>query len=112
MAPSRKVKPKRPWQEIAKEAQEHRDASIAPFATALASETSINLPRNSTTIPRNVLLARDLQITETLPEELVKLLANGDISATDVTTAFLRRAALAQKLVSISLSLFFSLEIF
>jgi amidase len=104
MAPSSKAKPKRPWQEIAREAQEYRDASIATFTkefpTTYATGKSADLPKDSTDIPSGVLEKRDLQITETLPEELVKVLANGELSATEVTTAFLRRAALAQKLVS------------
>jgi amidase len=104
MAPSSKAKPKRPWQEIAREAQEHRDASIATFIKEFPANYTTgdvaDLPKNSTDIPSGVLQNRDLQITETLPEELVKLLASGELSATEVTTAFLRRAALAQRLVS------------
>jgi amidase len=104
MAPSSKAKPKRRWQEIAKEAQDHRDASIAIFAKDFPAAYTVGdfpgVSKNSTGIPSEVLQKRDLQITETLPEELVNLLANGELSATEVTTAFLRRAALAQKLVS------------
>lgn len=104
MAPSSKAKPKRPWQEIAREAQEYRDASIATFTKEFPANYTTgqiaDLPKNSIGIPGGVLGKRDLQITETLPEELVKLLANGELSVTEVTTAFLRRAALAQSLVS------------
>jgi amidase len=104
MAPPSKSKPKRPWQEIAREAQEYRDASIATFTKGFpaiyATGQVADLPKNSTAIPSEFLGKRDLQITETLTEELVKLLANGELSATEVTTAFLRRAALAQRLVS------------
>jgi amidase len=104
MAPSSKAKPKRPWQEIAREAQEYRDASIATFTKEFpANDTTgqiANLPKDSTDAPSGVLGKWDLQITETLPEELIKVLANGELSATEVTTAFLRRAALAQRLVS------------
>lgn len=106
MAPSSKKKPKRQWQEIATEAQQHRDASVATFVkgfpAALAAEELSDLPKNSTNIPSIVLQAEDLAITASLPEELVKLLANGELSAVGVTTAFLRRAALAQKLVGVS----------
>jgi amidase len=97
MAPSSKTKPKRPWQEIAKEAQDYRAAGIAALATN--APEFFELPKNSTSVPGIILNPRDLQITRSLPEELLKLLANGELSATDVTTAFLRRAALAQKLV-------------
>ena len=100
MAPPSKKKPKRPWQEVAKEAQEYRDATLAAFATNIpaALETS----KNSTKIPETILQAQDVTITESLPEELIKLLANGELTATEVTAAFLRRAALAQNLVGIS----------
>ncbi len=106
MAPSSKPKPKRSWQEIAREAQEYRDACIANFTKEFPANSTTGqvaeLPKNSIDIPSGVLGKRDLQITETLPEELVKLLANGELSATEVTTAFLRRAALARRLVSSS----------
>lgn len=103
MAPSSKLKPNRPWQEIAKEAQEYRDASLATFAqdfpTAITSDEFSELRNDSTNVPAVVFGAQNLKITESLPEELVKLLANGELRAVDVTIAFLRRAALAQKLV-------------
>jgi len=51
-------------------------------------------------VPSNTLSPRDNEITELLPEQLAKLLASGKFSSREVTTAFLRRAALAQKLVS------------
>jgi amidase len=105
MAQSSKRKRERPWQDIAKEAQDHREASLmkvqpghrAAFDRIQFAE---ELPKNSMNIPGKALHPRDFQITETLPEHLVKALATGELSATDVTTAFLRRAALAQKLVS------------
>jgi len=52
-------------------------------------------------VPSKTLHPRDTKITETLPENLVKQLASGNLSAKVVTTAFLRRAVLAQKLVSL-----------
>jgi amidase len=100
MAPSRKMKPKRPWQDIAREAQEYRDVSLATFATNVPA--ALETIKNSKIILTKLLQAEDLAITVSLPEELVKLLANGELTATEVTTAFLRRATLAQKLVSTS----------
>jgi amidase len=100
MAPSRKMKPKRPWQEIAREAQEYRDASLATFATDVPA--ALETIKNSKIIPMELLQVEDLTITVFRPEELVKLLANRELTATEVTTAFLRRATLAQKLVSTS----------
>ncbi len=75
---------------------------VKGFSAAVASEEFSDFPKNSTNIPSINLQAEDVEITASLPEELVKLLANGELTATEVTTAFLRRAALAQKLVGIS----------
>jgi amidase len=101
MPPSKKPKLQRPWQDIAKEAQDHRDASIEPFlgTTEKGGGVPDKLPKNSMGVPSTALSPRDLEITQLLPEQLTKLLASGKLSSTEVTTAFLRRAALAQKLV-------------
>lgn len=99
----RRGKPKRPWQEIAKEAEDHRRVSlekaIAISPTALKHNWDAQ-PRCSVDVPGKVLHPKDLQITQMLPEELVRLMASGELSSVDVTTAFLRRAVLAQVLVS------------
>jgi amidase len=105
MAAHSKAKQQRPWQDVAKEAQRYRDASIAVVtacfpATPDGDEFS-ELPKNSSVIPSQTLHPRDIQITGSLPEELIRALASGELSATDVTTAFLRQAALAQKLVGL-----------
>ena len=101
MPPSKKPKLQRHWQDIAREAQDHRDASIEPFLgiTGRGGSVPEKLPKNSMGVPSNTLSPRDNEITELLPEQLTKLLASGKFSSTEVTTAFLRRAALAQKLV-------------
>ena len=102
MVQPKKRKHSRPWQQIAQEAQDHRDASLAQVGlTASAGfEQSGSLPKSSLNVPEKVLEHHDLRITETLPEDLLKRLAIGELSTTEVTTAFLRRAVLAQKLVS------------
>jgi len=108
MATLSKAKQKRSWQDVAKEAQEYRDASIAvltaDFPPGLDGDEFSELPRNSIDISSAVLRPRDIQITERPPEELIRAIGNGELSVIDVTTAFLRRAALAQKLVSLKLS--------
>lgn len=110
MSRSGKSKSKRPWQEVA-EAQENRDASLqrVPGISEVFGRLTFpnELPKNVTGVPGRVLSSLDIHITEQLPEELVKLLANGHLSATYVTLAFLRRAAVAQKLVICSQSLNF-----
>jgi hypothetical protein len=105
MTETKKRKLQRPWEEIAKEAQDHRDGSLARVKPGLPEaferiQFSGELPKNSISVPGKALHPRDFRITETLPEELLKSLASGQLSAVDVTTAFLRRAVLAQKLVS------------
>jgi hypothetical protein len=91
-------KRKRSWQDVAQEAQEYRDATVdrvLPGAPLLPKD----LPRNVINIPSKVLSQNELYITETPPEDLLSKLAGGELTATSVTTAFLRRASLAQKLV-------------
>jgi len=111
MASSSKSNSKRPWQEIAKEAEDHRRASLTKVAPGLPAaferiQFSESLPQNSMDVPGKALHPKDFQITRKLPEELVKLLATGDLTSVDVTTAFLRRAVLAQRLVSQGNSIF------
>lgn len=101
MAPtsrSNKPKQKKPWQDIAQEAQTYRDASIASFQAHLPQFPS-DRPKNVFSLLRDSLREEDIAVTETLPEELLVSLAAGKLTATAVTTAFLRRASLAQKLV-------------
>lgn len=100
---TRKRKFRRDWEDVAEEAQEHRDASIREQGITLILDRIQSLgtaPRCSTDIPSKVLETKDRQITECLPEELLRMLATGDVRAVDVTRAFLRRAAIAQKFVS------------
>ncbi|KAL8762481.1 MAG: hypothetical protein Q9184_001516 [Pyrenodesmia sp. 2 TL-2023] len=89
---------KRSWREVAKAAQDFRDASISRIKPPV-SDISPDLPRNVTHIPRELLIQDELLITETSPEELVESLASGKLKSTSVVNAFLRRAGLAQKLV-------------
>ena len=86
------------WQEIAQIAQEVRDKSIAQVQPPVP-EVPEDLPLNVTSIPKQLLTAREIEITETAPEVLVQKLASGDWTCVEVTNSFLRRAGLAQKLV-------------
>jgi amidase len=97
MAP--KVKPQRHWQEIAKEAQEHRDLTISNLSPA-APKVPENLPKKVTSIANEVLDARTLLITSLAPDELLAFIARGKLSVVDVTTAYLQRTAIAQGLVN------------
>ena len=110
--PNKKQKLTRPWQAIAEEAQGHRDSTLAQvkpgrpdlfrkFEEDLENSQQSPLKGASTFAAGEVLHPDDVNITQMLPESLIAALANGELSATNVTTAFLRRAVIAQKLVSV-----------
>jgi amidase len=86
------------WQEIAQIAQDVRDESIAQVQPPVPGVPD-DLPLNVTSIPKQLLTPREIEITETAPEVLVQKLASGDWTCVEVTNSFLRRAGLAQKLV-------------
>jgi|SRR5882757_4174113 len=86
------------WQEIAKEAQEYRDASVDRIQPIIRDLPSL-LPKMVLNIPATILSPFEIETTEMPPDELIGKLADGHMTAKTVTTAFLRRAAIAQKLV-------------
>ncbi|EON62575.1 hypothetical protein W97_01799 [Coniosporium apollinis CBS 100218] len=90
---------RRSWQDIAKQAQKHRDETIAAVQP-LVPDVASDLPLNVSGIPKELLSEREIEITETAPEDLVELMSTGTITSTEVTTAFLRRAGSAQKLTN------------
>src|SRR5277367_3021240 len=85
------------WQEVARDRQAHRDASIAAIEPALLDIKDV--PLNTLPIAKAVLTAEEIKITESTVEELIPQLVKGELSALTVTKAFLRRAGLAQKVV-------------
>ena len=87
------------WQEIAVSAQKHRDRTIDNVTPPLPPLPPI-ISHNVTDVPRQLLSEDEIQITETPASDLIQLLARGEIKAAIVAMAFLRRAALAQKLVN------------
>jgi len=86
------------WQDIAKEAQDHRDASISRVEPAVPLVPK-DLPLDRTDVPKYLLTTEEVTVTQTAPEDLVDSLASGKLTSTVVTKAFLRRAGLAQALV-------------
>lgn len=100
--------PSRSWQEVAAIAQDHRDRSIAQIKPTVP-DVPLNLPTNVTKLPQELLSNAEIAITESSPENLLSSLASGERSSTEVTIAFLRRAGLAQKLVSSILFAYVSL---
>ncbi|KAL8697489.1 MAG: hypothetical protein Q9201_007104 [Fulgogasparrea decipioides] len=87
------------WEDIAKTAQDLRDASIALVDPPIP-EVPSELPRDVTGIPKILLTTDEVLITQTPPEELVTALASGKLTSIAVVNAFLRRAGLAQKLTN------------
>ncbi|KAF2229619.1 putative glutamyl-tRNA amidotransferase subunit A [Viridothelium virens] len=92
-------RPAKPWQEVAKEAQEHRDQTIAAVQPDIPNVPD-ELPLNVTAIPTQLLTAEELEITGQTAEQLLPKLASGKLSSVAVVNAFLRRAGLAQKLTN------------
>lgn len=85
------------WQEVAKDRQRHRDETISAVEPAIPEIT--NVPLNTLSVAKQVLTADEIKITEATVEHLVAKLAKGELSSIKVASAFLRRAALAQKVV-------------
>ena len=87
------------WQEVAKIAQDRRDDSIRRVEPPIPDVPG-QLPHDRTDIPKYLLSSEEIVITQTAPEDLVASLASGKYTSTTVTTAFLRRAGLAQALTN------------
>ncbi len=91
------------WQEKAAWAQDFREKSLAKVEPALQG-IPIELPLSSQNLPKLVLTEREIEITERYTvKELLAILRERKISVEEVTRAFLRRAALAQAVVSLGL---------
>lgn len=87
------------WQVITLKKQNHREKSIAKVTPSIP-DIPDQLPRDVTGVPKNLLDGREVDITERSTEALVSALAVGELTSVEVTRAFLRRAAIAQKLVN------------
>ncbi|KAI1113417.1 amidase signature domain-containing protein [Nemania sp. NC0429] len=88
------------WQEVATDRRRHRDATIASLNPPLPRLNASDIPLDTTSVPRSILAAEDLEITEKNVENLALMLASGQWTAKTVIQAFLRRAALAQQLAN------------
>ena len=89
-----------PWQAIAQEARDYRDATLATIQPPIP-DISGQTPKNVFETLRSNLSVQEIEITELSPEKLLEHLRTGTLSAVAVTNAFLRRAGLAQKLVGL-----------
>jgi amidase len=100
-----KVADKKSWQEIVSEANAYRDESLVEFSSKLP-ELPNPLPTNVMDMPSKLLTERELWITNLQVDDLLERLSGRcregqSLSAVEVTTAFLQRSALAQRLVRI-----------
>jgi amidase len=86
------------WQEVAADRQRHREATLAALNPPLPTISSSSSELDKTTIPASLLTPHELEITNTNVEDLLLKLSSGRWSCKEVTTAFLRRAGLAQGL--------------
>lgn len=98
----------RSWREIAAEAKDHRAESLAQLPTMLPALPN-PLPINVMDLPSKVLTQREIWITELQIDDILERLSgrsqSGDnLSSVEVTTAFLTRSALAQRLVRTEIS--------
>ncbi|KAF2436723.1 amidase [Tothia fuscella] len=87
------------WQETAKQMRDHRDSTLAALESPIPG-LPVQLPLNVTHLAKEILTEEEIKLTESLPETLMAELATGALTSTKVTKAFLRRAALAQKLTN------------
>ncbi|KAH7160475.1 amidase signature domain-containing protein [Dactylonectria estremocensis] len=84
------------WEDKVRWARDKRDASLAKVEPKLEGIPE-TLPLSSQDLPRAILTAWEIEITETYSiTELLSLLRERIISVEEITRAFLRRAALAQ----------------
>ncbi|KAJ5696831.1 hypothetical protein N7536_007243 [Penicillium majusculum] len=95
VVPQRKLS----WQESARKVQAVRDRSIEHVDPAIAALPDTHTGR-VIDFPRKHLSQTEIAITESSAETLVASLASGKLTTTAVTNAFLRRAAIAQKLTN------------
>ena len=92
-----KARSRKTWTEIAEEAQRYRNDTIASLSPS-APQIHPILPNNVLHMPDQLLDQSVSAITNLLPEELLVHLSIGQLSAVEVTTAFLQRAAISQSL--------------
>ena len=82
-----------PWEDDANLVQRRRVESIARVQPPIP-DIAYELPRNVTAIPRSLSTVRELEITESSPEDLVFSLATAKLTSSEVNSAFLRPAGL------------------
>ncbi|KAF7557023.1 hypothetical protein G7046_g6156 [Stylonectria norvegica] len=87
------------WEETASAVQRHRNATISQVVPTLP-DIDFELPQNVTAVPRRLLTKAECDITELPIEKLKCQIESGKLTVLETTKAYLRRAALSQKLVN------------
>jgi amidase len=88
------------WEEKARAKRESLE-SLIPHAWRMRDQIpSVDEQQDVTSVPRRYLTEREIQITESDAETIVKNTRTGQWKAEEVTRAFCHRAAIAHQLVS------------
>ncbi|KAK4076796.1 hypothetical protein Purlil1_12599 [Purpureocillium lilacinum] len=88
------------WQTQALNICAIRDASMATIKAQLPDQSGNNHLARVIGVPRLRLSERDVHITESAVENLVRQLAAGEVTAKEAALAFLRRAVIAHELTN------------
>ena len=96
MPPNKKAKVKRPWQDVAKEAQELRDSTLHDVTNIVIPDV---LGWDATDLIELLPTPETNSMTSMSPSALVFQISSRKLSATKVIETFLRRASMAQELV-------------
>lgn len=92
------------WQEKVKEVIAYRDATLAKVEPAVPDIQE--LPVNSQGLPKQYLTEREYELTQNYDAiALLEMLRSKKVTSEELTRAFLRRTALAQKAVSLFLAI-------
>ncbi|KAK4552237.1 hypothetical protein LTR86_010591 [Recurvomyces mirabilis] len=91
--------PHRSWQETSASMVEHLNSTIDKIQPPVPACPQ-KLPNNVIGLAGALLAAKVVTITEMSVEVLLPKLASGDLTSTEVTTAFLQRAGLASRLTN------------
>ncbi|KAF1851201.1 amidase [Cucurbitaria berberidis CBS 394.84] len=90
---------KKSWRDISKEARDYRDTTISQLSP-LAPSVPSDLPKKVLGVPDQLLGQHVTSITSLLPEKLLASIATGQLSAVEVSRAYLQQAAVSQGLTN------------
>ena len=91
------------YKEIAAQARKRRDEAL-PTKYMLSQSSLQNVPLNVTSIPRQHLVATEIEIVESQAEDILLKIREKTWTALEVTEAFCKAATIAHQLVTLSSS--------